>query len=317
MDDKLDGAAPRAENGRIAEFAAGPFRRIPAVIHQTYPTRQLPDELRANTDAVRALNPGWEHRLYDDGDILAFLREHYGADVVMRYQRINAHYGAARADLFRYLLMYKVGGVYLDIKSVSDRPLDDVLAPDDEYILSKWRNRPGEIHEAHGVHRELASIGGGEFQQWHIMCRPGHPFLLAVIERVLGNIDRYRPWRDDIGKAGVLRLTGPIAYTCAIEPIRRLHPHRQVHDESVLGLRYSAFRHFTHTQFFPNHYTTRLDGIVRPTGAAALGERVYRGYRAIRQAAAVRFWYPWRDRRAAASSGAASRTIGGSPQSTE
>ena len=37
---------------------------------------------------------------------------------------------------FRYLLMYEIGGVYLDIKSTANKKLDDVLEENDAFILS-------------------------------------------------------------------------------------------------------------------------------------------------------------------------------------
>lgn len=89
------------------------------------------------------MNPGWEHRLYDDADIEAFIRESYGDEILAYYHRIDRRYGAARADLFRYLLLYRLGGVYLDIKSTTVRPLDEVLRPDEPaQPLAQPRRRP-------------------------------------------------------------------------------------------------------------------------------------------------------------------------------
>ena len=131
-----------AKRSRMPEFAQG--STIPRIIHQTFYERTLSPELQANVDRLRALNPGWEYRFYDDADIAAFIRENYPPLIWAYYQRIDSRYGAARADLFRYLLMYKVGGVYLDIKSTAMRPLDTVLCPDDRFILSKWHLPDGE-----------------------------------------------------------------------------------------------------------------------------------------------------------------------------
>lgn len=69
--------------------------------------------------------------------------------------------------------------------------------------------------------------------------RTGPSFLRAVIAAVLANIAGYRSFRDGVGAKGVLAVTGPIAYTRAIHPIRDRHPHRLVAFEA-LGLRYRA-----------------------------------------------------------------------------
>ena len=45
--------------------------------------------------------------------IETLIRERLGSEIYGFYQRINPIYGAARADFFRYLLMYAQGGIYL------------------------------------------------------------------------------------------------------------------------------------------------------------------------------------------------------------
>ncbi|RYF20514.1 MAG: hypothetical protein EOO77_07875 [Oxalobacteraceae bacterium] len=74
--------------------------------------------------------------MFDDGEIRRFIDDEYGADILANFDCIRREYGAARADLFRYLLIYKRGGVYLDIKSGFERSLDEVLQPDDQMLLS-------------------------------------------------------------------------------------------------------------------------------------------------------------------------------------
>jgi mannosyltransferase OCH1-like enzyme len=183
------------------------------------------------------------------------------------YENINPMYGAARADLFRYLLIYEYGGVYLDIKSTIVNPLDDVLRPDDDYLLSKWRNGPGEDYEGWGTYYPKIDGIESEYQQWHIVASARHPFLKAVIEKVRHNIDRYSPFTDGVGKNGVMKLTGPIAYTSAIEPILAHHKHRLL-DIEDLGFRYSIIPSENHNQYghvklFKNHYTTLTEPIVK------------------------------------------------------
>ena len=248
---------------------------IPRVIHQTFMSKQLPAELQANVDNLKRLNPGWLHVMYDDDDILDFIRENYGPEVLGYFERINPRYGVARADLFRYLLLYKRGGVYLDIKSSCTRPLDDIIRPGDTYLLSQWRNRPGQPHAGFGISKEVAHIAGGEYQQWHIVAAPGHPFLRAVIETVLNNIDCYRPWLHGTGAIGVLRLTGPLAYTLAIQPLLTTARHRAIHNETVVGLQYSIHRHTSHRVFYKLNYSRLTESIVRMKKVAQVPASLY------------------------------------------
>ena len=248
---------------------------IPKIIHQIYfnVDQKLPSILEENVQRIMALNPGWEHRLYDEGDIIDFIASTYGRRVLDYYSRINEKYGASRADLFRYLMMYKHGGVYLDVKASLERPLDSVLLTDDVYLLSRWRNAKGEQFEGWGIHKPLREIGGQEFQQWHIIAAPGHPFLRAVIERVLHNIDSYNPAWHQTGKGGVLWLTGPVAYTLAITPLLHQHRHRLIGSHDELGLIYSIFSSTTdeaHKSLFKYHYSELTDPVVDVSGAKRL-----------------------------------------------
>ena len=69
---------------------------------------------------------------------------------------------------------------------------------------------------------------GGEYQQWHVIGSPGHPFLEQVIIRVLKGIHTYDENTDGVGPSATLRVTGPIAYTLAINSVLSDHPHTMI-----------------------------------------------------------------------------------------
>lgn len=236
---------------------------IPKVIHQTFYDRILPLDLQKNVEKLKELNPGWEYRFYDDRDIENFITSNYPPVVWNYFCRIDKAYGAAKADFFRYLLMYKCGGVYLDIKSSSSKPFSASLREDDCYLLAHWANGDDEQHPGFGRHDELVGLGRGEYQQWHIACTSGHPYLKAVIETVLCNIDKYNPAIHGTGRLGVLRVTGPIPYTLAINRIVDNYSSRLVNSQTDIGLEYSIYKHLSHTGIFKSHYSKLTDSVVR------------------------------------------------------
>lgn len=235
---------------------------IPKIFHQTYPGKELPPLLAQNRANIMAMNPGWDCRLYNNNDIDSFILKNYGEKVLNQYNRINPQYGAAKADFFRYVLLYKVGGVYLDVKAAPTRPFDSMIQAGDRYLLSYWsNNKKDEEYEGFGLHAELGPEG--EFQQWMIISAPGHPYLKAVIDTVLQNIDRYFPSLHGVGKQ-VLQLTGPIAYTHAIKRILHAHPHRFTDSFQDLALKYSIVPKYTHKNLFNTpHYSTLTSPIVK------------------------------------------------------
>lgn len=255
---------------------------IPRLLHQVYVGSELPSILKKNIENLKALNPGWGHTLYDDAAIVRFISEHYGRDYLNYYFRINKEYGAARSDFFRYLLMYRLGGVYLDVKSNVNRPLDEIILPDDQYIISQWKNEAGALHAGMGLQQELEHVPGGEFQQWYIITVPGHPFLRAVIEAVVDNIERYSVYSHKTARTGVFRTTGPIVYTKTIAPLLHRFPCRIVDNETSLGLRYSMFDDkgaLAHVALGGTHYSELTTPVVSNTGVRLAIDLTYIGLR--------------------------------------
>jgi len=219
-----------------------PEHGIPRIIHQTFSRREnLPALLEENCRAIEAINPDFEYRFYSNEDIEVFIRRVYGLDILCQYLRIDPSFGAARADLFRYLCLYHHGGVYLDVKAKVEQPFSSVLRADDTYILAQWDHSPGSRHRGWGTHPKLRSVPGGEYQQWHIIASPRHPYLAAVIRAVLHKIETYNAFSFPQAWEAVLLTTGPVIYTEAIHPIRQDYPHRLLESTKELGLAYSIF----------------------------------------------------------------------------
>ncbi|NHA15346.1 glycosyltransferase family 32 protein [Thioalkalivibrio sp. XN279] len=261
------------------EFGSG----IPRLIHQTVRSKNdLSPQIEQNVKIIRERNRGWRYSLHDDSDISVLLEKHFGPDILGRFLQINPEYGAARADFFRYCLLYAEGGIYLDIKNSTKRSLDEVLGPADRFLIAQWDGMASGA--GWGRASALSDVDDGEYIQWFIACAPGHPFLRAVIENVLGNIDMYRPALHGVGRAGVLNVTVPIAYSLAIHPLRAQYPHRLVRYQD-LGIGYSIFecgaghrRHLT-----GRHYTELRSPVVRLGTRARIEYRLFYGLKVLRR----------------------------------
>ncbi|HSI78895.1 MAG TPA: glycosyltransferase [Lunatimonas sp.] len=85
---------------------------IPKIIHQTWKTNEIPAKWIPYVKKVQELNPDWEYKLWTDVDNEDFVKSEYPEfyDIFMGFSR-----GIMRADVIRYLIMNKIGGVYLDL----------------------------------------------------------------------------------------------------------------------------------------------------------------------------------------------------------
>ena len=88
------------------------------VMQTHYALERIPHKVEENW---RKYAKNVTRQVLDDTQCKSFLKLHYGQWAVDRFDAISE--GAHKADLFRYAWLYKMGGIYADIKTVI---LDDI-----------------------------------------------------------------------------------------------------------------------------------------------------------------------------------------------
>ena len=165
---------------------------IPKRIIQTYKTDKLPWLARWHIEKLKHKNPNYTYEFYDDERIEDFLMEEFETQVWESYQKINI--GAAKADFFRYAVLYKKGGVYLDVDSLIVEKLDNFILADDEAIISLESNKKYYV-------------------QYALFFNAQHLFLEKTMEVIMDNIKNNRFAYD------VHKMTGPSAYSLAVDSV--------------------------------------------------------------------------------------------------
>jgi mannosyltransferase OCH1-like enzyme len=158
---------------------------IPKIIHQTFRSSKLPLITKWHIQSFLKKNPEYIYEFYDDQRIEEFLATEFEPETLNIYRRLNI--GAAKADFFRYAVLYKKGGIYIDIDSAVNSRLDNFIKQDDVALIT----REGDPNL---------------FAQWALIYAPSHPFLAKTLEIVKQN-----KYPNDVHK-----MTGPSAYTQAI-----------------------------------------------------------------------------------------------------
>ena len=99
----------------------------------------LNDEERSAIEKLKIINPSWVYLFYDLEMMRGFINDNYPSRYLSAFDKINNDYGAAKSDYFRYLAIYKLGGVYMDNKAFVNKPLSDIIQHDDEMVVfSVW-----------------------------------------------------------------------------------------------------------------------------------------------------------------------------------
>lgn len=190
---------------------------IPRLISQTWRTRDLPDPARRLSERWRALHPDFAWRLFDDAEAEAVVAA-VAPDALADYRAMP--FPVMRADLFRYAVMVRDGGLYLDIDMECLKPVGPLLKGR-EAVLSV------EARLGRRRQRELGYVRGVQVANCVFAAAPGHPFFRAALAEGL------RLFRADprLDRARVEDVTGPRMLTRLFfsRPFAGLTLLRQIH----------------------------------------------------------------------------------------
>ena len=139
--------------------------KIPKIIHQTYKTKNIddfPDLYKMCHYVVKELHPDFEYRLYDDDDIDFFVKSNFPEyyDSFSKLPRM-----IMKIDMFRYFLMYKDGGLYLDLDYLMLKSFDLL---DSSVVL------PCNREHSDGIIKQLGNC--------IFASEPGHKFWKLLID---------------------------------------------------------------------------------------------------------------------------------------
>jgi mannosyltransferase OCH1-like enzyme len=165
------------------------YMPIPKVIHQTFRSHKLPLLTKWHIWRMKRRNPTYDYKFYDDEAVNRFIKDEFDKEIYELFKRIQI--GAAKADFFRYAILYKKGGIYLDIDSLFINPINDIVQPEDHVIIS------------------LASHKNN-YVQWALFSEPGHPFFKRTLDLVIQNL------KNNTYPSDVHKMTGPTVFTNAI-----------------------------------------------------------------------------------------------------
>ena len=154
---------------------------IPLNIFQTWHTKTLPPLMFNAVNTIKNLNPRFKYCLYDDNDSREFIKTNFPENVLDAYDKLIP--GAYKADLWRYCILYKEGGIYVDIKY---KPVNNFkfinLTEKEHWVLDI---------DGYGIYNAL------------IVSKKDNPILLKAIYNIVENV------KNKYYGANGLEPTGP------------------------------------------------------------------------------------------------------------
>jgi mannosyltransferase OCH1-like enzyme len=163
------------------------INNVPLTIYSTWHSYDVPKNMYNAVQKLLKINPEFEYFLYSEDDCRKFIKFNFEADVVSAFDTLKPL--SYKSDLWRYCILYKMGGIYLDIKYYSVIPLINIIKKNPEIFVR-------DIHM--NCNNEFTGIYTA-----FIMSSPKNPIFRACIDDIVNSC------KFKLYKSGTLDVTGP------------------------------------------------------------------------------------------------------------
>lgn len=140
---------------------------IPKIIHQTWKNTKIPDKWKEAVESCKEIYKGYKYMLWTDDLMKKFVKKEYP----FFYKTYNEYpHTIQRCDAFRFLVIYKYGGIYIDMDVYCKKSITPLLKHD--LLLVKSANYD-------------------TFTNCFMASVPEHPFIKYCIDKLIDHKDSY------------------------------------------------------------------------------------------------------------------------------
>jgi hypothetical protein len=165
-------------------------RKIPRLLHFTSKSRCMTQSFANNMQRWKdALGSKYSIYIHDDTAIDKFIYQRYWMEFPELQEVMSCiTAGAAKADVWRYLMIWEYGGIYSDMDSAPNKfNVDTITLEDDAWFPLEMLGIPA---------------------QYWFAASPRHPVMYFSAKAALQAV----AWRPDIGDNNAAKTTGPGAF---------------------------------------------------------------------------------------------------------
>lgn len=151
--------------------------KIPRIIHQLYEnpngSSNVPENLKSLSETWISNHPDWEYRFWDKKAMNDFL-ESFFPELVSRYHSFP--FNVQRWDAIRYLILYRIGGMYVDMDYECMEPFDELLGGNTCCLGLEPARHSSSFKKPYIVGNALMA------------CIPEHNFFKSIINHVFSDV---------------------------------------------------------------------------------------------------------------------------------
>lgn len=212
-----------------------PLNSIPKIIHQIWPGKggkSLPAKYIFYQNTIKKLHPNWEYILWDEEKIQA--EEFPDIDL---YNTTRTY--AEKADIARYMILKKYGGLYLDMDTFCLKSFDNIIGLYSFFAGIEPNNNVGYPHLINAL----------------IAAEPNHKVINRTLELIR------KGWVESEEKYERALLPGMDAYW--LVRVRTFMPFDQAFKETI-ELNNRDVIAFPPTYFYPLYFGKKFFSYIRP-----------------------------------------------------
>jgi mannosyltransferase OCH1-like enzyme len=224
-------------------------------------------------------NPTYKIEFYDKNRRENFIKNNF-PEFYYFYKQINSNYGAMKADIFRILILYKYGGIYIDCKTRLNN-IDEVFYkyPDKDFYTISYRE---EL-----FYHIINVLYDSKYTNYFIATKPYGDIITKIKNKVYDNLLSYPNIKNELnsitylfcqlpflknmgnkekGLLAVFNMSGPIVFTKIINKnkdkvidISKMDKQYVIYNSNIpmnkrfiKGSDYVNSYHFTEQQIFNN-----------------------------------------------------------------
>lgn len=182
--------------------------KIPKIVHQIWfqGCNNIPKKYYANIASVRKYSPDWKYKCWSDKELYEQCLQ-YNDQCAATYR--NYKHMHQKMDLARYVILYNIGGMYIDMDCEVLQPLDNIPGLDTKDIII-CRSASTTVENI----LMTTSLNTKVLTNGVILSSPKNIYIKSLIDDVLKvNCDtKYNPLYKN-KQYCILKSTGPVMFT--------------------------------------------------------------------------------------------------------
>jgi mannosyltransferase OCH1-like enzyme len=181
-------------------------QEIPAVVHQLVSSITVPATIAQQSEEFRTFNRDFSFILWPAEKRDQFMATHWGSHLIFGVYS-GAQFGSIKADIFRYCVLASQGGYAFDIGTGISGSLSALHGPEATGVVTFSRDIAAIVPESDEA--DALAVPLNVLSTWGLGFTPQHPFLVALIERIVEAAEFFEEIQCRSPKRAAHILSGP------------------------------------------------------------------------------------------------------------